>query len=298
MRNVSEHTAQMNFWISLCQVDPKFPDDLRQAGYVVDIIDPDFIHDGDPINPDVILTSSASDHSVVIDCKSWVLKEHQNERYKALVESPGVLPSQGIVTGVVPDSFSIDFGYSSFNDLTENDDLPENDFAVVWFDDGPILKVDTVKDYDFDEDALSRCFPIQLREGERIPTDYYPFDPGIDDDEEQMIISVLQETIHLALEQESFTTNEILNGAHPFWVDWADEKRQEARTRVETIIGQYSQSGLKSHIEKVQRSEPPEWRVVSKSLQALQRKTEEFIDEAKVALEQRELEEFTERSDT
>lgn len=292
MRNVSEHTLQLNFWISLCQVDPQFPDDLRRAGYVVDIIDPDFVHGGEPVNPDIILTSSVANHSAVIDCKSWMLKEHQNDRYENLVDSPNVLPSQGIVTGVSPESFDIDFGYSSFNDLTENDNLPDNDFAIVHFDNGGVLVVDTVDGYDFDEASLSACFPIQLNEGEQIPTDYYPFDPGIPEDEKQMIISVLQETIHLALAQDSFTADEILSGAHPFWVDWDDEKRQEARTRVETIIGQYSRRGLSDHIEKVQRSEPPEWRVVSKSLQALQRKSEEFIEEAQAALEQKRLEEF------
>jgi hypothetical protein len=297
MRNVSEHTLQLNFWISLCQVDPQFPGDLREAGYVVDIIDPDFVHNGEPVNPDIILTSSTRNHSVVIDCKSWMLKEHQNARYEALVAAPDILASQGIVTGVSPESFEIDFGYSSFNDLTENDYLPNNDFVVIHFNDESYLVVDTVSDYGFDENALSACFPIQLNEGDRIPTDYYPFDPGIPEDEEQMIISVLQETVHLSLAQESFTADNILEGSHPFWVDWDDEKRQEARTRVETVIGQYSQRGLSKHIEKVQRSDPPEWRVVSKSLQALQRKAEEFIEEARAALEQKRLGEFGEEND-
>jgi hypothetical protein len=294
MRNVSEHTLQLNLWVSLCQVDPQFPGDLRRAGYVVDIIDPDFVHEGEPVNPDIILTSSTTNHSVVVDCKSWILKAHQNERYENLVEAPGVLTSQGIVTGVSPEGFDIDFGYSSFEDLTENDDLPDNDFAVVQFEDGEVLIVDTVGGRDFDEEALSECFPIQLDENDRIPTDYYPFDPGIPEDEEQMIISVLQETIHLAIGQQSFTADDILNGAHPFWVDWDDEKQQEARARVDTIISQYTQRGLSEHIEKVQRSDPPEWRVVSKSLQALQRKASEFIEEAEAALEQRRLEEFGE----
>lgn len=292
MRNVSEHTLQLNLWISLCQVDPRFPGDLRRAGYVADIIDPDFVHEGEPVNPDIILTSSSRNHSVIVDCKSWMLKEHQNERYENLVDSPGVLTSQGIVTGVTPEAFDVDFGYSSYNDLTENDNLPDNNFAVVHFDDGTELVIDTVAGRDFDESSLSACFPIQLDEGDKIPTDYYPFDPGIPGDEEQMIISVLQETVHLALGQQSFTADEILSGAHPFWVDWDDEKRQEARSRVETVINQYSQRGLGGHIEKVQRNDPPEWRVVSNSLQALQRKASEFIGETKAVLEQRHLEEF------
>jgi hypothetical protein len=297
MRNVSEHTLQLNLWISLCQVDPQFPGNLRRAGYVVDIIDPDFVHDGEPVNPDIILTSSSRNHSVVVDCKSWMLKEHQNNRYENLVDSPGVLTSQGIVTGVSPETFDIDFGYSSYNDLTENEHLPDNNFAVVHFDDGSVLVVDTVAGRGFDESSLSDCFPIELGEDDRIPTDYYPFDPGISGDEEQMIISVLQETVHLALGQQSFTADEILNGAHPFWIDWDDDKRQEARSRVESIVNEYSKQGLSEHIEKVQRSDPPEWRVVSKSLQALQRKASDFIEETKTILEQRRLEEF-EKDDT
>jgi hypothetical protein len=298
MRNVSEHTIQMNFWISLCQVDPQSPDELRRAGYVVDNIDPGFIHEGDPVNPDIILTSASNNHSVVIDCKTWMLKEHQNERYERLMESPDILPSQGIVTGISPeDSFDIDFGYSSFNDLTENDHLPDNDFAIVHFDEGTSMVIRLIDGWEFDESSLSDCFPIVLEDGEKIPTDYFPFDPGITDDEKQMIISVLQEMVHLSLDQDSFTADEILQGTHPFWVDWDDDKRQEARSRVETILAEHSRRGLSDHLEKVQQSEPPEWRVISKSLQALQRRAEEFVDQAQAALEQRDLEDFEEEDE-
>ena len=294
MNNISDHTLQMNLWISLCQVDPRFPGDLRQAGYIVDIIDPDFINEGDHVNPDVILTSSARNHSAVIDCKSWFIKDEQNESYERLVEDPSVLTSQGIVRGVSPEPFSMDFGYSSLNDLTENEHLPENDFAVVQFQMEDSVTVDIVDDRDFSEDTLSECFPIEFSEEDRAPTDYYPFDPGIKGDEEQMVVSILQETVHLSLAQESFTSDEILDEAHPFWVDWDDNKRQEARTRVETIINEYSKRGLEEHIEKVQRTDPPEWKVVSKSLQALQRKSDEFIEEAKRVLEQSQLDDFDE----
>lgn len=82
LRHVSDHTLQINAWIGLCQLSSEFPDILRRLGYRVDTIDPYFIHDGNEVNPDLILTSSEANHSLVIDCKSWWLEEHQNKRYK------------------------------------------------------------------------------------------------------------------------------------------------------------------------------------------------------------------------
>lgn len=288
MENVSDHTLQMNAWIALCQIDKTFPNTLRRLGYTVDIIDPRFVHDGEQVNPDLILTSRGLNHSIVINCKSMTLKEHQNERYEAIHESPRFLLSRGIVSSAEASSnYDAEFAYSSFEDLSSNPLLPDNDFAVVHFDeDAKQYIIRTLDDYGFNLDELQDQFPINAGT-RRIPTDYFPFDVGTDEDDyRQFTISILQSTVHVALEQDEFDADELLKDAHPLWVDLDVEMKKELRAHTQTIIAEYQRKGLDEHIQKVQAGSEDEWKVVSKSLQALQRKVDEFVDDVQAQLEQ------------
>lgn len=291
MKSVSDHTLQINAWIALCQIDRTFPDTLRRLGYTVDIIDPNFIHDGEHVNPDLILTSRGHNHSIIVDCKSWALKEHQNERYKTIHDSPDFLLSRGVVSSAeASGDYDAQFTYSSFNDLSGNPLLPENDFAVVHFDsDAKQYIISTLGDHDFHPDELQDQFPIQT--GTRyIPTDYFPFDVGTgEEDYRQFTISILQSTVHVALANDEFDADDLLEDAHPLWVDLDAELKQEYRAHVEKIISEYQNKGLDEHIQKVESSSKTEWSVVSKSLQALQRKVDDFVDDVQSELEQTQL---------
>lgn len=291
MQSLSDHTLQINAWIALCQIDRTFPDTLRRLGYTVDIIDPKFVHEGEEVNPDLILTSRGNNHSIVIDCKSWALKEHQNERYEAIHESPGFLLSRGIISSAeATGDFDAEFAYSSFSDLSGNPLLPDNDFAVVHFDeDAREYIIRTLDDYDFNLDELQAEFPLHTGT-RRVPTDYFPFDVGTgDDDHRQFTISILQSTVHVALEQDEFDAEDLLEDAHPLWVDLDADMKRELRTHTETILREYQRKGLDEHIQKVQAGSKDEWRVVSKSLQALQRKVDEFVEDVQTELEQTKL---------
>lgn len=294
--HISEHTVQINAWIGLCQLDDsKYPNDLRKAGYVVDSIDPKFVQNGNEVNPDLILTSRSSNHSLVIDAKTWFLKEKHHKRYSELKNEPRVLASNGFARGVNPETFLIDFTYSSFNNLSENGDyLPEQDLSIVHFneDELPVL-IDTLDEFPFDADDLKNRLPIKAAPEHRVPTDYYPFDAGIKEDEQQFILSLLQATMHLALEGENFTAKDLMEEAHPLWVDMDTDKKEEFLKRTEELLGLYSRKGLSSHIEKVQERKRAEWKVVSKNFQALQRKLDEFIEEAEKKLRQTSIQDFT-----
>lgn len=240
------------------------------------------------MNPDLILTSRGLNHSIVIDCKSKTLKEHQNERYDAIHHSPGFLLSRGIVSSADPSAdYDAEFAYSSFEDLSTNPLLPENTFAVAHFDeDVREYIIDTLDDYEFNLKDLQDRFPIHTDTG-RIPTDYFPFDVGTgEDDYRQFIISILQSTVHLALKQDEFDIDDLLEDAHPLWVDLDAGMKNELRTHVKQVIAEYQNKGLEEHIEKVQTGNKDEWRVVSKSLQALQRKVDDFIEQVEKELEQ------------
>lgn len=288
MKNVSDHTLQINAWIALCQIDPKFPDTLRRSGYTVDIIDPKFVHDDEEVNPDLILTSRGNNHSIIIDCKSNTLKKHQNERYSSIQDSPGFLLSRGVVSSAeASEDYEAEFVYSSLSNLSTNTLLSDTDFAVVHFDqDADQYIIRTLDDHEFNFERLQDQFPIYT-DTEHIPTDYFPFDVGTgDDDYRQFTISVLQSTVHVALNQDEFNADDVLEDAHPLWIDLDAEKKHELRTHTETIINEYQNKGLDEHIQKIQASSREEWQVVSKSLQALQRKVDEFVDDVQTELEQ------------
>jgi gas vesicle protein len=91
------------------------------------------------------------------------------------------------------------------------------------------------------------------------------------------------------LEQEEFGADDLLEDAHPLWVDLDPDMKRELRAHTETIIREYQRKGLDEHIQKVQAGSKDEWRVVSKSLQALQRKVGEFVDDVQIKLEQTKL---------
>ena len=294
MQNLSNHTLQINVWIGLCQLDRTFPDSLRNLGYTVDIIDPVFAHEGDKVNPDVILTSRAHNHSIVIDCKSKTLKEDQNEKYEAVHHSPEILLTRGIVSSAdSSEEYDAEFTYSSFADLSVNPFLPENDFAVVHFDEDAAQYIArTLEDYEFNLDELEDAFPI-FTGTRHLPTDYFPFDVGTsEDDYRQFTISILQSTVHIALAQDTFDADDLLEDAHPLWVDLDTNLKKELRTHTETIISEYRRQGLNDHIQKVQAGSKDEWRVVSKSLQELQRKVDEFVDDVQTKLEQTSFDDF------
>jgi len=294
MNNLSDHTLQINAWIGLCQLDRTFPDSLRNLGYTVDIIDPSFVHEGDSVNPDLILTSRAHNHSIVIDCKSYFIKEEQNEKYESIHHSPEILLTRGIVSVAdATEDFDAEFAYSSFEDLAENPHLPENDFAVVQFDeDANQYIIQTLEDYEFNLADLQDEFPI-FTHTRRLPTDYFPFDVGTgDDDYRQFTISILQSTVHVALGQDTFDADDLLEDAHPLWVDLDANVKNELRAHTETILMEYQRQGLDEHIEKVQAGSKDEWKVVSKSLQALQRKVDRFVDDVQERLEQTSLDDF------
>jgi hypothetical protein len=294
MQNVSDHTQQINAWIALCQIDRTFPDALRRLGYTVDIIDPHFFHNGDAVNPDLILTSRGHNHSIVIDCKSKTLKEEQNEKYEAIHHSPEFLLTRGVVSSAeAGEDYDAEFAYSSFADLSVNPFLPENDFAVVHFDeDAKQFTIRTLKDYEFNLKELQAQFPIRTGT-RRLPTDYFPFDVGTsDNDYQQFTISILQSTVHVALEQDTFDADDLLEDAHPLWVDLDEEIKKELRAHTEKVINKYQQKGLHDHIEKVQAGNKDEWKAVSKSLQALQRKVDKFVEDVQAELEQTEIGDF------
>ncbi len=293
---LSPHTIQMNAWIGLCQLDDRFPDTLAKLGYTVEVIEPGFSIKGDYIEPDLILTAHRRKHSLLLDFKSYQLKDHQNERYETAVQNPDKLVLRGAVQGISPDELEADFSYSSFGDLTELYDLTEFDFTTVQFEahvEDANLRIEIVGSEGFGEPDLDDAFPIEVPHGKDIPTDYYPFDAE-EEDHTQFCIYMLNAAIQLAGEYDSdpFNVDELLAESHKLWSSMSEEKKKELRSLGEDFLDKYNQEGLDKHLRKVQKDDKAAWFHKSSSFQALRNKADEFITELEDELAQRKLSEF------
>jgi len=142
-------------------------------------------------------------------------------------------------------------------------------------------------------DRLNDEFPIEVFRDQDIPTDYYPYDAE-EEDEEQFAIYMLNSAVRLANTNEGdpFSVDELLKDSHKLWGSISEEKQKELRSWGEKFVDNYTRKGLDEHLRKVQKEEQAAWFHKSKSLQALRRKTDEFVDELRIELEQKELSNF------
>ncbi len=285
----------MNGWIALCTKDPTFPHPLRDLNYNAETIEPVVHLKGARINPDIVLTTKKFNHAIVVDCKSRTLKKKQMDKYKELKTEPTVLVDRGTVDVPNRDHLTIDIAISSFDDLSDRPLLNEDEhFAFVHFVHGAgsleeLARIVLSPDHRFAFSKLDRCFPVDLGPGQRIPTEYYPFDV---DDTEQFIISLLRTVVRFAIKgTETFDSEDLLQEAHPFWPIMGAGKRREMKRAAERVIARFKRRGLDEHIHKI-RSGKNQWKIVSKSFQALERKCQVFIKEMEDALKQKKLDEY------
>lgn len=277
----SSHTHQINLWIALTQFEPSFTETLGELGYECDVIEDKFyITDAEGsqiINPDVILTCIDAEHSLVVDCKSSKLDDEQLMRYLALNDHEEQLVIQDVIGGVPAGEISTEITLSSFDDLTDQD-LP-TDIAVVHFDHDPYsgLAIWNPDPQKFSHKNTADIFPINVEPGKPLPTGYYPFDV-YEADKEAMVSSILNSIISLAIKQGEYSFEEVLDQAHPYWNKIGSNKQDELLKRTERIHSELLEAGLDEHVEKIAGTSGQEWGQVSATMQAIQGRTDYYVD--------------------
>ncbi|QSG09601.1 hypothetical protein [Halapricum desulfuricans] len=279
----SPHTHQINLWIALTQFEPTFTATLGELGYECDVIEDQFyITDADGaqiIHPDVILTNINTDHSLVIDCKSSSLDREQLIRYLALNDHEEQLVVQDVIDGISAGEISTEVTLSSFDDLTDQG-VP-TDIAVVHFDQDPYsgLAIWNPEPQEFSHPPTADLFPINVEPGEPLPTGYYPFDI-YEADKEAMVSSILNSIISLAMKQGEYSFEEILDQAHPYWDKIGSDKQAELLERTERIHAELLDAGLDEYVEKIAGTSGQEWGQISATMQAIQARTDYYVDRA------------------
>jgi hypothetical protein len=295
----ASHTHQINLWIALSQFEPSFTATLGQLGYECDVIeDQFFITDAEGtqiIHPDVILTNVNEEHSLVVDCKSTCLDGEQLSRYLALNDNQDQLVLQGVIDGISAEAISARVTLSSFDDLTEQE-VP-TDMTVIHFDHDPYsgLAIWNPGPYEFTHTPTADLFPINVKPGEPLPTGYYPFDV-YEADKEAMVSSILNSIISLSMKHGEYSFEELLDQAHPYWDKIGSDKQAELLERTERIHTELLQAGLDEYVEKIAGTSGQEWGQVSATMQAIQERTDYYVNRVLNQLPQSRLDSDTWRS--
>jgi hypothetical protein len=310
MYELSTHTVQVNGWISLTKPGIGYSDSLHRLGYECERIEQKFYNSDDQLHPDVILTSPDLDHSIVAECKSRTLSSDQLARYARLKQTPKVMTEQGVVTGVNEDEFAADISISSLDNLYDSGLIDEEGIEDIDFSDYVILQFEhsaysgfilhKLESGEFTPSDLEQLLPINSDIGQYIPTEFYPFDDE-EEDHRALAESVFQAVISLAVQQDEFALEDVMNASHRHWSSIGREKKSNLRGKGRFVIEMLEKEDMKNHLEKIHDVDSYKWSVVSTQIQALSNRTEEFVQRAASRLddpgEQASLGDFLENQD-
>ena len=301
MLDLSWHTHQINLWIALSKFQPTFSATLDQLGYECDVIEEKlYISDSEGesiIHPDVVLTTTTDNHSLVIDCKSEEVSSDQIRRYLELDGEEDQLVIQGLVDDIPADSLTSDIVLSSFSDLSE-EDIPD-EIALVHFNADPYsgLAIWNLEQNSFDNTEVFDTFPINVDPDEPLPTSHYPFDI-YEADKEAMVASVFSSVFSLALKENTYSIEDVLNLAHPYWDKLGQSKQDELKERTEIVHLELLDAGLDQYLEKIAGTEGREWSRTSATIQAAHRATDYYVTQVVEELPQSRLDHHAWRADS
>lgn len=292
MRELDPHTHQINLWIALSGFEPTFSGTLGGVGYECTVIEDEFYilneHSEDIINPDLILSSENAEHALLIECKSLQLDPDQIRRYLRVEGNASNIVLQGLVDNIPTENLSAEVLLSSFEDLSGKE-IPD-DIVLINFrrSPGSGLSIWSFDGHPIDEASAADAFPINVDPDEPLPTGYYPFDI-YEADKEAMVSTVFSSVISLAVQEGEVNLDDVLNRTHPYWDKIGEDKQKELSDRVERTFLELRNVGLDQYLEKIAETEGRQWKVVSKTIQAVRDRTDYYVEKVMDELPQTRL---------
>ena len=288
MYNLSEHTTQVNGWISLTKSRQEFSQTLEDHGYECDFMEKELETGGGISVPDVVLTSKDENHSIVVECKKGGVEKDQHSRYKRLERNSDSLLRASRFNGSLDRAkFASETCYSAFADLSGNSILRKGGTSFVHFQKttSGILLDNLLK---FKSPTVRTAFPINMDPDEQIPVEYYPFDIEQDDDYSEFVSALVQALIVTAIQGGTLNVEEVMEEAHPYWNQLGQKKRGRFIKEGSKVMKILEYRELVGFIENISKSES-EWMVHPGTAEAIQVRLDEedFIGKvAEASLEQ------------
>ncbi|MCL9818372.1 hypothetical protein [Natronocalculus amylovorans] len=292
MHDLDPHTQQINLWIALSGFEPTFSGTLGKVGYGCTVIEDEFYildEEGeDVINPDLILSSESEEHALLIECKSLKINSDQIQRYLRVEGNESNIVLQGLINNISASDISAEVLLSSFDDLSGKD-IPE-EISIVHFrrDPGSGLSVWNLDENKIKEPSASAVFPINHHPNEPLPSGHYPFDI-YESDKEAMVSAVFSSVISLAVQEGEIKLDDVLDRTHPYWDKIGDAKQKELSDRVERTFLELRKAGLDQYLKKIAGTNGKEWKVVSRTIQAVKDRTDFYIERTIAELPQARL---------
>ena len=113
-----------------------------------------------------------------------------------------------------------------------------------------------------------------------------------------MVSSILNSIISLAMKQGEYSLEGVLDQAHPYWDKIGSDKQEELLERTERIHTELLEAGLDEYVERIAGTSGQEWGQVSATMQAIQGRTDYYVDRVLDRLPQSRLDSDAWRSST
>lgn len=275
MAELSEHTLIMNLMVGFSKDFSDFPSPLKNAGYRLERIEPDFVNsEGTNVNPDLVFSSNGSLKGLIFEIKDSHLDEDTIEKYQAITGTDiqtvvedvhDITQLEAELAFAGTEKMEESFDYADLKDKLE--DIP-----------GLIFEEDAVRlRNEFNQSELNDEFNgVELTDTP--PTQFYPFSPN---DAEGVIAGKLcQEMMYEVAnsygdDEVEFDARDLVSSNHRFWDSISPEGQKALVSRAETIIEKLMEKGLDNHLEKIQGKR----RFSVQSTKAFQNKANEVLEE-------------------
>lgn len=259
----------MNACIGFAKDVPEWPSPFHNGGYRLDTIEPGFLNSNEnKVNPDLLLSSNRSLHTLVTECKRGHISEDRVEKYAAI--TPENLRSE------VEEIH--DVNQLSTENLYVGTEKTEQSFDYLEIPDAGLIlnNGQYYKQNKFDDEKLN----AELESGKipgHYPTQYYPF--SVNDSRAVIAEKVSQHLMHAASKGEGiddeFSAEEIAKEIHRYWETISLSEKSGLTNKVEDILELFEKRNIDDDMRQIEGSRS----YYVRTSQAFQRKCQEIIEE-------------------
>ena len=221
-----------NAFIALCKRMKGIPDSLRNLGYEIEGIESEFaIGNNKKCNPDIVISSSKTKHSMVIEFKSGAnIEDEQKQRY--LMINSDILRDYALIPIDRLSTFDIAYVCKEEHKQTIEQGLNGTGFAILL---KMADRIEASANTTLKNDDTDASFKPLLVNWEKMPVSFYPFDK---DCSSKLIADYIMQQIFdfMAEEKNSLLVDEVLEKVFVHWRKIGKHKQQELRQKAKEVM--------------------------------------------------------------
>ncbi len=221
-----------NTFIALCKKIKGVPDSLRNLAYEIQGIESEFaIGDNKKCNPDMIVSSSQTMHTMILEFKSGAnVPDEQKQKYSVI--NKDILLDYALMPIDHLDSFDIVYVCKEEHSQTIRQGLNETGFAILL---KMVDRIEASAETTLKSNDTDTVFRPLIINWEQIPRSFYPFDK--DCSNKLVATHVIQQVFEfMNAEKHGFIVDEVLEIVFPYWGKIGTHKKKELRQKAKKVI--------------------------------------------------------------